>query len=264
VNWFENRLNAVKQQYHSLITGFRLSEALVGVYQLIWDDFCSWYLEWVKPEFVDGQAQGMDAATIEATKRFFEELMHLLHPFMPFISEELYHLVNEQSDDLAVKQFAPGNPASDKILAEAKLAQDLISAIRDVRNKQQIKPKDKLALDILSTDKDLLLRIQEPLMKAANLSAMNLVDAPVEGGVAFVVDTHRLFLHTGQIVDAVAQAEEWKKELEYLQGFLQSVNAKLANEKFVANAKPELVEVERKKQADAVAKIKVLEQNLGL
>lgn len=264
VNWFENRLNAVKQQYHSLITGFRLSEALVGVYQLIWDDFCSWYLEWVKPEFVDGQAQGMDAATIEATKRFFEELMHLLHPFMPFISEELYHLVNEQSDDLAVKQFAPSNPASDKILAEAKLAQDLISAIRDVRNKQQIKPKDKLALDILSTDKDLLLRIQEPLMKAANLSAMNLVDAPVEGGVAFVVDTHRLFLHTGQIVDAVAQAEEWKKELAYLQGFLQSVNAKLANEKFVTNAKPELVEVERKKQADAVAKIKVLEQNLGL
>lgn len=264
VEWFENRLNAVKNQYHSLITGFRLSEALVGVYQLIWDDFCSWYLEWVKPEFVDGQAQAMDATTIEATKRFFEELMHLLHPFMPFISEELYHLVNEQNDDLAVKQFATNKAPNEQILAEGKIAQDLISAIRDVRNKQQIKPKDKLALDILSADKAQLMRVQEPLMKAANLSEINFVEAATDGGVAFVVDTHRLFLHTGQIVDAAAQAEEWKRELDYLQGFLKSVNAKLANEKFVANAKPELVEVERKKQADAIAKIKVLEQNLGL
>lgn len=264
INWFENRLNALKQQYHPLITGFRLSEALVGVYQLIWDDFCSWYLEWVKPEFIDGQAMPMDAATINATKRFFEELMHLLHPFMPFISEELYHLVNEQKDDLAVKQFALASIPDERILAEGKIAQDWISAIRDIRNKQQIKPKDKLALDILTQDKDLLSRISDAVIKAANLSAINLVETPAESGVAFVVDTHRFFLHTGQEVDTLAQAEEWKKELEYLQGFLKSVNAKLANEKFVANAKPELVEVERKKQADAVAKIKVLEQNLGL
>ncbi|MFM2225034.1 MAG: hypothetical protein RJA07_1236 [Bacteroidota bacterium] len=262
IDWFENRLKKVKEEYHQQINSYRLNEALLGIYGLIWDDFCAWYLEWIKPEFVDGKSMPIDEATYNATIHFFEELMHLLHPFMPFCSEEFYHTVREQNDDLAVKQFVDLDKADETILAQGELLKQIVSSIRDAKNKNQLKPKEMLPLSIQTKDEKAFASISSTLSKSANLSAISFTDETVKDAIVFVVGQHSFYLQAGNLVNKSAQKEELEKELNYLQGFLKSVETKLSNEKFVANAKPELVAIEKKKQADAESKIKSIKESL--
>lgn len=262
VEWMENRLNEVHAEVEKLFKDFRLSEALKAIYSLIWDDFCSWYLEWIKPGF----EQPIDAGVYEKTIGFFERLVQLLHPFMPFVTEELYHLLRDRQagDDLVIRQFAAPAATHQPVLVEGALAKEVITSIRDARNKNQVKPKDTIALYIETRHENAFKRIESILAKQLNTRELTYTKAAVPGAVSLVVGKDKFYMVTDTEVDPAAQKEQLLKDLVYQQGFLKSVDAKLANEKFVQNAKPEAVEAERRKKADCEARIQAIEESLKL
>ena len=259
INWFENRLNTVKAEVETLMLQFRLSEALKIIYSLVWDDFCSWYLEWIKPGF----EQPMDTAVYKRTVQYFEELMQLLHPFIPFITEEIYHLLNEQKDDLCVKQNQPIKSVNDEITAAGELLKNVISALRDARNKNQLKPKETIKLHIQSENISSYQAIEKILAKQVNAEETKFTIEPIANSIVVAIEKDKFFIETEKVLDATTLRAELLKDLEYQTKFLQSVTSKLSNERFVQNAKPEVVDFERKKQADAVARIKTIEESLG-
>ncbi|MET0392486.1 MAG: valine--tRNA ligase [Chitinophagaceae bacterium] len=258
VDWFANRLNEVKLQLDDQFRDFRLSEALKTVYSLVWDDFCSWYLEWVKPGF----EQPIDAAVYEKTVYFFGELLQLLHPFMPFITEDIYHLLQEQPGDLCVKQFTPAGTVDKTVLQNGVLLKEVITAIRDARNKNNIKPKDSIRLHIQAADAASFHLIENILSRQVNAESIAFTSQPVAGSVTVVVQKDKFYLQAEQEIDTAAQKDQLLKDLDYLKGFLASVEKKLGNERFVQNAKPEVVEIERRKKADAEEKIRTIEESL--
>jgi valyl-tRNA synthetase len=259
VDWFENRLNEAKAQIDEMYKDFRLSEILKTIYSLIWDDFCSWYLEWVKPGF----EQPMEAAVYEKTVTYFEELMQLLHPFMPFATEEIYHQLKERTDDIVVSRQPETSSPDAGILEKGKLLKEVITAIRDNRVKAQLKPKDTIKLHILSANNDDYKAIETILAKQVNAESVQYTTAPVANSITAVVQKDKFFLETTAVLDTGSQRDQLQKDLDYLKGFLVSVDKKLGNEKFVSNAKPEVVDAERKKKADAEAKIKAIEESLA-
>lgn len=259
IEWFQNRLFQVRTQVEGLYKDFRLSEALKTIYSLIWDDFCSWYLEWVKPGF----EQPVNREVYTKTVEFFSELMHLLHPFMPFVTEELYHLLEEKQDDLCVRQFGSIGTTSKEILDRGELLKSVITGIRDARTKNQLKPKETIHLCIETTSAGEFESINKILAKQINASKIDQVKNVIPGAIAVVIGKDKFYLQTDQVRDTSAQKVEMEKELEYLKGFLVSVNKKLENERFVQNAKPEVIELERRKKADAETKIKVIEDSLS-
>jgi valyl-tRNA synthetase len=261
VIWFESRLNEVKQHVEGLYKQFRLSEALKIIYSLVWDDFCSWYLEWMKPP-MEGTISKED---YETTINFFEELLQLLHPFMPFVTEEIYHQLKERSedDDLCIKQFKPPASSSGLILKHAALLKEMITAIREVRVKNNIKQRESIVLNIETDDESAFSSFESILKKQTNATAINLVSKPVTDSLNIVVGKSRVYVQSEKPVDTTGQKEELKKELDYLVGFLNSVDKKLNNERFVQNAKPEVVDIERRKKADAEQKIKAIEESLA-
>jgi valyl-tRNA synthetase len=256
VEWFENRLVQVRAEVEEMYAGFRLSEALKTIYSLIWDDFCSWYLEWVKPGF----EQPVNAVVYEKTVGFFEQLMQLLHPFMPFVTEEVYHHLRAQQDDLCVKQF-PGVGSFDKeSLRMAEALKGIISTVRDLRTKNNIKPKDPIRLSIQSPDK--LQGLESILSRQLNAEQISYVHEPVQGAIAAISGKEKLYVQSEIAIDTNTQKQELLKELEYHKGFLLSVDKKLSNERFVQNAKADVVELERRKKADAEEKIRSIEESL--
>jgi valyl-tRNA synthetase len=259
LDWFENRLNEARTEVESLMKDFRLSEALKTIYSLIWDDFCSWYLEWIKPGF----EQPIDANVYKKTISFYESLMQLLHPFMPFITEEIYHLLNERTDDICVKQFAPINTPQKDVITKGELLKQVITAIREARNKNQLKPKDTIKLHIQSENKDVFTSIENILSKQVNAETVSYTNESVANTIVVAVEKDKFFLESEQKVDASALKAELLKDLDYQKRFLESVVKKLSNERFVQNAKPEVVDIEKKKQADAEARIKTLEESLS-
>lgn len=257
--WFENRLSEVSLEIENLYKQFRLSEALKILYSLIWDDFCSWYLEWVKPGF----EQPIDENIYNRTVYFFERLMQLLHPFMPFITEEIYHSLREHEDDLTVKQFEKTEKPDHKILEQGNILKEVITSIRDVRNKNQIKPKEKIKLHIQTEHKHNYTSIEEILAKQVNAETVSYTHQAVENSLSVLINKDKFFIETGSAINTGVQKEQLVKDLEYLKGFLNSVKKKLSNERFVQNAKAEVIELERKKKADAEAKIKIIEESLS-
>jgi len=260
VDWFENRLAQVRVELDEQFKDFRLSESLKTIYSLVWDDFCSWYLEWVKPGF----EQPIDKAVYEKTVGFFEELMQLLHPFMPFITEEIYHQLRERKDDLVVKQYAATAAPSKKILANAVLLKEVITAIRDARIKNQLKPKDTIRLHLQTEDAATYKSIESILLKQVNAESIVYTTDTVTNSITVVVQKDKFFIETTTVLDTASQKEQLQKDLEYLKGFLVSVEKKLGNERFVQNAKPEVINSEKKKKADAEEKIKIIEESLAL
>lgn len=258
VNWFENRLNEVKAEVEAAYTDFRLSEILKTIYSLIWDDFCSWYLEWVKPGF----EQPIDAAVYRKTVWFFEELMQLLHPFMPFVTEEIYHALNEQPVDLCVKQALPSGTADKTVLRNGFLLKEVITAIRDAKNKNQVKPRDIIQLSVQTADAASFQSIENILARQVNAESISFTKEPVANSITVVVQKDKFYIKTENEIDTSSQKDQLLKDLGYLKGFLASVEKKLSNERFVQNAKPEVVEAERKKKADAEAKITAIEESL--
>ena len=259
INWFESRLNEVRLQLDEQFKDFRLSESLKTIYSLIWDDFCSWYLEWVKPGF----EQPIDTTVYNKTVEFFEQLMQLLHPFMPFITEEIYHQLKEQKDDITVKQFPAITESNTAVLKKGIVLKEVITAIRDARNKAQLKPKETIQLHILATDKTIYQPIESIFAKQVNAESISYTDKPVSNCINVVIQKDKFFIETTTVLDTTSQKEQLQKDLEYHKGFLISVEKKLSNERFVQNAKPEVVEIERKKKADAEAKIKAIEESLN-
>jgi valyl-tRNA synthetase len=259
IQWFENRLNSVRAEVEGMYGQFRLSEALKTIYSLIWDDFCSWYLEWIKPGF----EQPLEAAVYHKTVEFFTELMQLLHPFMPFVTEEIYHQLKERTDDLCVKQFEAPKAVDNSILQQGELLKQIISGIRDARVKNNIKPKDAINLHIQAPEHKQFSGIEVILKKQVNADAITYVSDAVAGTITIVIGTSKFYIETEKELDTQSQKEQLQKDLEYLRGFLASVEKKLSNERFVQNAKPEVVEIERKKKADAEEKIKTIEEILA-
>jgi valyl-tRNA synthetase len=257
VNWFESRLHEVRMQLDEQFRDFRLSESLKTLYSLIWDDFCSWYLEWVKPGF----EQPIDSYVYNKTVTFFEQLMQLLHPFMPFITEEIYHQLNKQENDITVSLYpAIGKPGGE-ILKKAVLLKEVITGIRDARNKSQLKPKEEIQLHILSNNKDIYQQLESVLAKQVN-GSIHYTDKPVSNAISVVIQKDKFFIETTSALDTGIQKEQLEKDLAYQKGFLLSVERKLGNEKFVNNARPEIVAAEQKKKADAEAKIRAIEETL--
>jgi len=259
ITWFENRLQQAKAEIEQHYKEFKLSEGLKTIYSLIWDDFCSWYLEWVKP----GMDQPIDKAVYDKTISFFAELMQLLHPYMPFITEEIYHLLAPRTEDLCVKQFAPLQTTDTVVLQEGELLKEVITGLRDVRAKHQIKPKEPIKLYIQGDNNQLFKAIETILCKQVNIDQLTFVSEPVVQTITTVIGKDKFYLETERAVDTGAQKEELEKELERLKGFLESVNKKLSNERFVQSARPDVVQLEQKKKLDAEEKIKVLEDSLS-
>jgi valyl-tRNA synthetase len=259
LDWFENRLNEVKAEVDLLIKQFRLSEALKTIYSLIWDDFCSWYLEWVKPGF----EQPIEAAVYKKTIGFFTELMQLLHPYMPFITEEIYHLLEDRNDDLCVKQLIAFTKADAQILQQGNLLKEVITGIRDVRNKNQIKPKEQIELHIQTGVVATYQSIESILAKQLNAKAVLYVNDKVAGTISTVIGNDKFYVSSEQPINTGSQKEDLLKDLEHQKGFLSAVEKKLNNEKFTANAKPEVLAMEQKKKADALSRIKAIEESLA-
>ena len=260
LNWFEARLNEVKFEVNEMLNQFKLSEALKVIYSLIWDDFCSWYLEWVKPGF----EQPIDKIVYDKTVSFFTQLMELLHPFMPFVTEEIYHLLDERNDDLCVKVMVDNSVTDSSILKEGALLKNIISGLRDVRNKNQIKPKEKIKLHIDTSENDVYKSIESILTKQINSEYIAYVKDAVAGTITTVIGKDKFYIETEQPLNIAGQQEDLEKELTHLKGFLISVEKKLGNEKFVANAKPEVLALEQKKKTDAEEKMKIIEESLKI
>ncbi|MBI5371597.1 MAG: valine--tRNA ligase [Sphingobacteriales bacterium] len=259
VEWFENRLMEVRLQLDEQFNDFRLSESLKTIYSLIWDDFCSWYLEWVKPGF----EQPISKMVYEKTVGFFEELMQLLHPFMPFVTEDIYHRLKERTDDLTIKQFPPAKEADKDLLTAAALLKEVISSIRDTRVKSQLKSKDTIKLHIQTENRPVYEAIAGILGKQVNAASIAYTAGTVASSITVVVQKDKFYLETTTAPDTASQKLQLQKDLDYFKGFLVAVEKKLSNERFVQNAKPEVIDSERKKKADAEAKIKVIEESLA-
>lgn len=258
LKWFENRLNEARQEIDNLIKDYRLSEALKTIYSLIWEDFCSWYLEWIKPPYGSSISEEVHQQTI----KYFDELLLLLHPFMPFITEEIYHQLKERSSDLAIAQISGVTGTDESILSAANHLKNLISTIRDTRNKYKLSQKEPVTLYIQTKSPEAFDSISTLLKTQVHATELIFNKVPEGNSIQVVCGTEKIFIVTESKVDNTQQKAQLEKDLEYLRGFLQSVDKKLSNERFVQNAKPEVVELERKKKADAIEKIKVLEQSL--
>jgi valyl-tRNA synthetase len=259
IRWFRARLNQAGSDVAGLMSQFRLSEALKVIYSLIWDDFCSWYLEWVKPGF----EQPIGESTYNTTVEFFSELMLLLHPFMPFITEEIYHLLDDRDDDLCNRQIITTEVADKGLLETGALLKDAITALRDARNKQQLKPKEPIALHLQVENENTYRSIENLLIKQVNISTLNYTREAVPGTIGVVMGKDKFYIETNTPIDTGAQKEELTKELEHLKTFLHSIEKKLGNEKFVQNARPDVLAMEQKKRSDAELKIKLITESLS-
>jgi valyl-tRNA synthetase len=261
VQWFDNRLRQAKQDLQKLIAEFKLSEALKNLYSLIWDDFCSWYLEWVKP----GPEQAIPRTVYNRTISFFDELLQLLHPFMPFITEEIYHLLKarDRGDDLCIKQFRAVEDPDPRILAKGDRLRMFLTVGREFRHQHQLKNSDPI--EVISLPKDIFGEeesLYTIIRKQLNTGSLNFdpkvsKDNPEQQMVPFMGS--QIGYQAVLKADRGKQKLELEKELRYYRGFLESLDKKLANERFLQNARPEVIALEKKKKSDTEEKIAAIE-----
>ncbi|MCC5921660.1 MAG: valine--tRNA ligase [Cyclobacteriaceae bacterium] len=261
IEWFRSRFYQELEQIEDHFEKFRISDALMATYKLVWNDFCSWYLEMIKPNYGEKIDKKSKAASIE----IFEHLLKVMHPFMPFITEELWQNIKERSKENALIVSAwPAKDVFDRqLLNEGELAFECISAIRNLRSSKGISPKEAFSVDLRSKNPKNYERFESLIKKMANLSEFNQVDEATEGTTLLVVKGDELYVHLNQEIDVEAEKAELQKEIEYTEGFLKQVNKKLSNERFVNNAPAEVVAVEKKKQSDAEEKLKSLKASLA-
>ena len=265
VQWMRAKFAQVLSALEADFAGFRLSEALLTLYTFIWDDFCSWYLEIIKPGF----EKPLDRATYEATLDLFGDMMIALHPFMPFITEEIWHRLRERApgQDCIVQRYPKPTAYDEVLVKQVESAKGLVSRIRELRSELQIKPKEALSLWVQESPSARALFSREGLAemvsKLAVLSQLAFCQEEPANTQSFLSGTEKYFIEVYQQVDYAAERAKLLKELEYQRGFLKTVEAKLTNERFVASAPAAVVENERKKRADALARIQILEESLS-
>ena len=260
INWFESKLNQTLTELEDHYSKFRISDALLTTYKLIWDDFCAWYLEMVKPEF----GKPIHKETLAKTIDYFESILKVLHPFMPFITEELWHELKERDskDCLIVAAWPKAKSTNAHIINESAYAFEVIAEIRNFRNGKGISPKESLKLVVKSGDQNLIQSFWPIINKLSNLSEISFTGDTIANASGFVIKTTEFFIPLDGKIDVGKERETILKELGYQRGFLVSVEKKLYNEKFVNSAPPQVIEVERKKKQDAETKIKSYEEAL--
>ncbi|MEY3451680.1 MAG: hypothetical protein RL711_1506 [Bacteroidota bacterium] len=261
IEWFQARFDAVLIELEDHFGKYKMSDALMSMYKLIWDDFCAWYLEMVKP----GYEQPIDQETYNATIHFFEQILKVAHPFMPFITEELWHELADRGpkDCIIVAEWPKPDTVNTAVLAQTEQVFEIITNVRNIRNSKQIGPKVPLVLLVTTQDQSIYLKYDNLLKKLSCLSAIEFVTEEQPGAIGFVVKADSLYIPLEGEVDMEKEKENMLKELEYNRGFLISVDKKLSNERFVSNAPEAVLNIERQKQADAIAKIKSLAQRLA-
>jgi valyl-tRNA synthetase len=261
VYWFENKLNLAIEQVEDHFNKFRISDALHAVYSLVWDEFASWYLELIKPAY----QQPIDALTLKQTEEFFDKLLRLLHPFMPFITEDLWHLMAERKDgDSILKTSYPKpEPYDIQIIEKFEWTKEVITAVRKVRSDRKIPMKEPLELMVNSGDGIYDMVFDAALSKGAILSEISQSKEKPANAQSFLVKTNEYFIVLKEEINVEEELKKLNEELNYFRGFLISVSKKLDNERFVANAAPQVVELERTKKSDAEAKIKALEERIA-
>ena len=258
VKWFDAVLNKTMVEVEDLFSKFRLSEALMAVYKLFWDEYSSWYLEMVKPAY----GSPIDKATYEATLGYFDTLLRLLHPFMPFITEELWQHIAERKDgeSIMVAQLPKMGEFDDSIVADIDVAKEIIAGVRTVRMQKNIPNKEQLELQVVGNAE---LKLEAIIAKLANLSSIVSVEEKDATAASFLVGTVEYAVPLGNNIDIEEELKKLEADLKYNEGFLASVMKKLSNEKFVNNAPAKVIEMERKKQADAEAKIATLKESIA-
>ena len=261
VKWFEAKLKEVNAEVNDLFKKYRISEALMAVYRLFWDEFSSWYLEMVKPEY----QKPMDKASYDATLRFFETLLKMLHPFMPFITEELWQNIYERKDGESIMsdKLELEAPTADEqaLTANIELLKQIIGGVRTIRNQKNISPREVLKLQIVGANE--LEAYNCILAKMANLDEIAVVNEKDGTASAFMVGTTEYAVPLGDKIDVAAEIEKAEAQLKHLEGFLAGINKKLSNEKFVANAPEAVVALERKKKSDSEEKIAALKETIA-
>ena len=261
VKWFEAKLKEVNAEVNDLFKKYRISEALMAVYRLFWDEFSSWYLEMVKPEY----QKPMDKASYDATLRFFETLLKMLHPFMPFITEELWQNIYERKDGESIMsdKLELEAPTADEqaLTANIELLKQIIGGVRTIRNQKNISPREALKLQIVGANE--LEAYNCILAKMANLDEIAVVNEKDGTASAFMVGTTEYAVPLGDKIDVAAEIEKAEAQLKHLEGFLAGINKKLSNEKFVANAPEAVVALERKKKSDSEEKIAALKETIA-
>ncbi|HLP10950.1 MAG TPA: valine--tRNA ligase [Flavobacteriales bacterium] len=256
--WFDQRLNVALGEINDHFDKFRISDALITMYKLIWDDFCAWYLEMIKPGF----EAPIDKATHDKTLEFFEKLSIIMHPFMPFLSEEIWHELRPRKDKdyCIVAKWPVIGKANTVILDKFALAEEIVTNIRNIRKEKNIANKVPVDLKIAGT---VDAAFDSVIVKLCNIKSMERSGEKPKNAFSFIVKSAEFFIPFTEQIDVASEKAALKKELEYTKGFLKSVDAKLSNERFVSGAKPNVLELEKQKQSDALAKIKLIEEKLA-
>ena len=259
IEWFDNRFAQVLKEINDNFDKFRISDALMSTYKLVWDDFCSWYLEMIKP----GYQQPIDRQTLEHTLDFFERILKIMHPFTPFVAEELYHALRERQagDDIVIAQWPVSQEVNDAPMQQFAFNEKVITQIRNIRKQNNIATKVKLEL-FIKADASRASDADSIIVKMGNLSVLQYVQEKVAQSNSFIVDGIEFFVPFGEQIDIEAEKKKIEEELNYTKGFLKSVQGKLHNEKFMAGAPEAVVTNERNKEADALQKIALLEEKL--
>ena len=265
MKWFDAKLKAVAAELDDLFSKYRISEALMAVYKLFWDEFSGWYLEMVKPAYIDGQQQPINTQTYEATLGFFDKLLKMLHPFMPFITEELWQALCERNAGESIMReclkLSGLTAEEEKLLADVEEVKQVVSGVRTVRAQKNIANKEKLTLQVVNSQ--LSGHYGDAVVKMANLEAITTVSEKDSTASTFMVGMTEYAVPLGKLIDVDAEIEKQEAQLQHLEGFLQGVLKKLSNERFVANAPEQVVAMERKKQSDAEEKIAALRESIA-
>ena len=260
INWYRAKLQSVLVQIEDHFSQYRISDALMSIYKLVWDDFCSWLLEIVKP----GYQQPIDAKTYEAVIGFFEDNLKILHPFMPFLTEQIWQHISKRNPEeaLIISQWPVLSEYDAKIISDFDYTSEVIAGIRTIRKDKNIANKEALSLSLINNDQ-VNKEFDSIVTKLGNLENINYVDEKVEGALSFRVKSNEYFIPIAGSVNTEEEIQKLKEELTYTEGFLKSVQKKLSNERFVGNAPEKVVAIERKKEADALAKIQTIKESLA-
>jgi len=265
MKWFDAKLKAVAAELDDLFSKYRISEALMAVYKLFWDEFSGWYLEMVKPAYVDGKQQPINTKTYEATLDFFDKLLKMLHPFMPFITEELWQALCERKDGESImrQELKLSAPTKDEtiLLNNVETIKQVVSGVRTVRAQKNIANKEKLTLQVVNSQ--LEGHYGDAVVKMANLESIVSVSEKDSSASTFMVGMTEYAVPLGNMIDVEAEIQKMEAQLQHLEGFLAGVKKKLSNERFVANAPEAVVALERKKQSDSEEKIAALKESIA-
>jgi valyl-tRNA synthetase len=260
IEWYETKLQRTLIEIEENFDKYRISDALMAIYKLVWDDFCSWFLEMIKPAY----QQPIDKATFDKAIEMLENNLKLLHPFMPFLTEEIWQYIAERTPEqaLIVGEWPVAKSYDEKLITDFDFTIEVISGIRTIRKDKNIPMKEAIDLKVVNNDKTSTY-FDSVIMKLGNITSLEYVSEKVDGALSYRVKSNEYFIPITGNIDVEAEIAKLSEELTYTIGFLKSVQVKLSNEKFVANAKPEIIENERKKEADALAKIATIEQSIA-